>query len=179
MVKKKKINILTNFLMLLVVLLVLLNVKLLFIINDLNTKYDSLENNFITQKYSESIFDDPNVIFSNNFGKFKYTLGNGETLQQNSNNLIVEEKTFPETPIIYGHNSYYGDSIHNISIGELINITDKTGKVSTYKVSTIDIVPNNTKLEVIDNTLYIYTCFPFDDTDGFSDQRYVITAEKL
>ncbi len=141
-----------------------------------NLKNDKEESNDL--KKDVILTGKPQTISTSSFGELEYQLGSKAELENNEWALIAEEKLIDKTPVIYGHNSYYGELFNQIKEGDIINLSDDEGVLTSYQVYKIETVDSETNLELKTEEMILYTCFPFE-IEVDAPQRYVIHARMI
>jgi sortase A len=84
--------------------------------------------------------------------------------------------------VIAGHRDSHFSFLNEVFMSDIISLADKNGQSQLYQVEAIDIIDASTgNLPVLadDSSLVLITCYPFNDTGGNSNERYVITAKLL
>lgn len=130
------------------------------------------------EKFSTPLYGDPGTLKSEHLGNINYLLGDEEALEENEYKMIADKDTISKTPIIYGHNAYYGSKLSKIKKNEIISLTDDKGIMNQYQVNDIKIIDANETLKLKDGQMALYTCYPFDATHD-APSRYVVYAKKI
>lgn len=130
------------------------------------------------EKFSTPLYGDPGTLKSEHLGNINYLLGDEASLEKNEYKMIAEKETFKNTPIIYGHNSYYGNKLSKIKKNEIISLTDEKGIMNQYQVNDIKIIDADATLKLKEGQMALYTCYPFDATHD-APSRYVVYAKKI
>ncbi|ARD45206.1 class GN sortase [Colwellia sp. PAMC 21821] len=84
--------------------------------------------------------------------------------------------------VVAGHRDSHFAFLEDVTIRDIISLTDAQGQAQLFKVASIDIVDASAgQLSLIDNeqSLILITCYPFAGIGNDSDERYVITANRL
>lgn len=84
--------------------------------------------------------------------------------------------------VVAGHRDSHFALLEDVTIRDIISLTDAQGQAQLFKVESIDIVDASAgQLSLIDNeqSLILITCYPFAGIGNDSDERYVITANRL
>ena len=84
--------------------------------------------------------------------------------------------------VVAGHRDSHFSFLEDVTIRDIISLTDAQGQAQLFKVASIDIVDASAgQLSLIDNeqSLVLITCYPFSGIGNDSDERYVITANRL
>ena len=86
------------------------------------------------------------------------------------------------TKIISGHRDTHFKPLQHVQLGDMIELQNKFGKWSTYKVTKTEIADINNGPLLVDlqrDELRLITCYPFDATIPGGPLRYVVIAEPV
>ena len=88
--------------------------------------------------------------------------------------------------VVAGHRDSHFSFLKEVTMEDIISLTDQYGQNQLYQVESIEIVDASVGLLPIsanDPQLILLTCYPFDSraivSGNHSTQRYVITAKRL
>ena len=84
--------------------------------------------------------------------------------------------------VVAGHRDSHFAFLEDVTIRDIISLTDAQGQAQLFKVASIDIVDASAgQLSLIDNeqSLVLITCYPFKGIGSEANERYVITAKAL
>lgn len=81
--------------------------------------------------------------------------------------------------VISAHNDSHFNVLENSGIGDEFLLEDQQGKILTYRIMTIDVVPEydiSSYLFQDETMITLITCYPFKATNSAKTQRLVIQA---
>tara|TARA_R110000744_G_scaffold84774_8_gene165960 strand:+ start:3823 stop:4485 length:663 start_codon:yes stop_codon:yes gene_type:complete len=84
--------------------------------------------------------------------------------------------------VVAGHRDSHFAFLENVTMRDIISLTDAQGQAQLFQVESIDIVDASAgQLPLLADaaSLVLITCYPFAEIGNDSDERYVITAKAM
>ncbi len=81
--------------------------------------------------------------------------------------------------ILAGHRDTHFKFLQQLSQGDVLTLTDRSGRQSVYRVTALSVVDSRTQPLLLDpdeSQLLLVTCYPFDAIDAGGPMRYVAKA---
>lgn len=113
-----------------------------------------------------------------NGNEIPFVLGDETALENNASDLVLDTDYYPEQTIFLGHNNHWGSKMGQMTIGTEFSIVHDGGLEINYIVSDIETVNETETLNIADDEIIFYTCYPFDDYSE-PELRYVVYAKEI